>query len=616
MVPARRVRVADYIMARLADAGARQVFLLPGGGAMHLNDALACEKRLEFIPCHHEQAAGIAAEANGRVEGPPFGVALVTTGPGATNVVTPVAGAWIDSLPLMVLSGQVKRADRLSGRPLRQTGVQEVDIVPMVASITKYAAAVESAERIRYHMDRALHEMLTGRRGPVWVDVPLDVQAAMIDPGTLDGWTPPATMPRSLDRGVGKLRELIAAAERPLIVAGHGVRVTGAAKEFRVFAESVGVPVVTTWNALDLLPWDHPLLVGRPGVVALRAPNFAVQTCDLLIAIGCRLDNVVTAFDPKAFAGQARKVVIDVDVQELARHSGKNVTTVEADARAFLEAANLGEATAPLPRVAKAQGVWRARCADWKARYGVGDGQPLSPAGEITHYTFVDALSDALDRDRLVVTGSSGLAVEVLYCVFRNKPGQRMFLTSGLGAMGYGLAAAIGACLGAGRARTVCVEGDGSLQLNLQELSTLKQLNLPIVLIVMNNRGYASIRNTQRNYFDGRFIATGPEANLGMPDIVALAGALGIPAMRIARAEDLAAGLARAAAERGPFICDVMLSSSETLAPKVAAIPQPDGSMLSMPLEDMSPLLPLDVLERELGRAPDPRSVKARAGSK
>jgi acetolactate synthase-1/2/3 large subunit len=279
------------------------------------------------------------------------------------------------------------------------------------------------------------------------------------------------------------------------------------------------------------------------------------------------------------------------------------------DALEFLNAWN---DCAPPTSVNTDHAVWRERCAGWKCRYGIGDGQPMSAAGEITHYSFVDALSEAIAPDRLVVSGSSGLAIEVLYTVFRNKPGQRMFLTSGLGAMGYGLAAAIGACLGANRKATVCVEGDGSLQLNLQELSTLKQLQLPIVLIVMNNRGYASIRNTQRNYFQSRFIATGPEGNLWLPDLVALAGALGIPAMRIERAEDLADGLARALAQRGPFICDVVLSANETLAPKVAAIPQPDGSMLSMPIEDMSPLLPLEVLEREMGSMADPRSVRAR----
>jgi len=615
-VTGRPLRVADYLMARLADLGVRQLFLVPGGGAMYLDDAVACETRLEPVPCHHEQACGIAAEANGRVQGPDgpgFGVALVTSGPGATNVLTPVAGAWIESLPLFVISGQVKRADRLAGRPLRQTGVQEVDIVRIAAPVTKYAVTVEAPERIRYHFERALHLMRNGRAGPVWLDVPLDVQAATVDPGSLEGFTPPAAGdPARLVAPLGRLAALLAEAERPLLLAGHGVRIAGGASAFRALAERLGIPVVTTWNVLDLLPWAHPLLVGRPGVVALRAPNFAVQNCDLLVAVGCRLDNVVTAFDPPAFAPRAKKVVVDVDPNELARHGALATLPIEADAAEFLRAW-LAEAKTP---PARDWSAWRARCADWKQRYAIGDGQPLGARGEITHYAFVDALSDALAEDRLVVTGSSGLAVEVFYTVFRNKPGQRVFLTSGLGAMGYGLPAVIGACLGAGRRPTVGVEGDGSLQLNLQELSTLKQLALPVVLVVMNNRGYASIRNTQRNYFEGRYVGTGPEANLFLPDTVRLCEAIGIPAMRIERAEDLRAGLARALGERGPFVCDVVLNANETLAPKVSAIPRPDGSIVSMPLEDMTPLLPLDVLEREMGGRVDPRSVQARQGSR
>lgn len=270
------IRVADYLMTALAEHGAEHVFLLPGGGAMYLNDALVCEPRLKPIPCHHEQACGIAAEAWGRVR-ETFGVCMVTTGPGATNVITPVAGAWIESVPMMVISGQVKRADRLVGRPLRQGGVQEVDIVPMVRSVTKYAVTVDDPQQIRYHLERALHEMRSGRAGPVWLDIPLDVQAAPIDPARLPGFTPPAAQAADLATAANDVQALITQAERPLLLAGHGVRLAGAAEEFATLAERLQIPVVTTWNALDLLPWDHPLNAGRPGVVALRGANFAVQ---------------------------------------------------------------------------------------------------------------------------------------------------------------------------------------------------------------------------------------------------------------------------------------------------------------------------------------------------
>lgn len=586
------MRVADYLMARLADAGAEHVFLLPGGGAMHLNDALVCEKRLVPVPCHHEQACGIAAEAWGRIR-ESFGVCMVTTGPGATNVITPVAGAWIESLPLLVISGQVKRADRLNGRPLRQGGVQEVDIVPMVESVTKYAVTVDDPQQIRFHLEKALHLMRAGRPGPVWLDIPLDVQAAPIDPETLPGFNPPSMPEPDLAAEIEQTLALLQTAKRPLVLAGHGVRIAGSARDFLTLVEKLGVPVVTTWNALDLLPDAHPLNAGRPGVVALRAANFAVQNCDLLISIGSRLDNIITAYNPRGFARAARKVVVDVDANELDR------IDMEIDARIATDAGNFIRQLA-----ARAAPVhcadWIARCQDWKARYPVNDGAAFPSSGAITHYHFVSALSDAIPADTLVSTGSSGLAIEVFYTIFRNKPGQRVFLTSGLGSMGYGLPAAIGACLANGSQPMVAIESDGSLQLNLQEFGTLAAQNLPITLVILNNGGYASIRNTQRNYFAERYVGTGPEAGLLLPELDKVAATYGLPYVRIADAAELPGLLESALATPGPRIVDVRLTPNETLAPKAAALPQADGSMLSMPLEDMSPLLSLEQLQAEM----------------
>ncbi|GAB3268418.1 thiamine pyrophosphate-binding protein [Chitinimonas naiadis] len=590
-------RLADYVFDLLAAEGVRQVFLLPGGGAMHLIDAVGRHPDIEYVAHHHEQAAGIAAEANGRVN-ENIGVAVVTTGPGATNVVTPVAGAWIESTPLLVLSGQVKRADMLRGRPFRQMGVQEVDIVSVVKPITKYAVTLEDPLMVRYHIEKALYLARHGRKGPVWLDVPLDVQAVSIDTEQLRGYDPAtdedALSPASAaPAGLSALHAALSAAKRPLFLFGHGVRLAGAAAQIAPLLEQFAVPVVTTWNALDLLPYEHDLNIGRPGAVALRAPNFAVQNCDLLIAVGARLDNVVTAYNPKQFARNARKFVIDVDAQELARHEFPDCSTIEADAADFLRA------LATYPAVA-APAAWRERCLAWKRRYTVCDGQAFPATGAISHFHFADAVGYAIAPDTMIVTGSSGLAVEAVYTAFRNKPGQRMFLTSGLGAMGYGLPAAIGACIAAGRQHTVLIESDGSLQLNLQELATLKSLNLPIVCVIMNNNGYASIRNSQRNYFESRFVATGPEAKLFIPDVLALAESYGLEAMRIADASELEHSLREAVAKRGPILVDVRLVENEVLWPKVAAVQQADGSMVSLPLEDMSPLLPIEELASNL----------------
>jgi acetolactate synthase-1/2/3 large subunit len=403
------------------------------------------------------------------------------------------------------------------------------------------------------------------------------------------------------------VRAMLANSHRPLILAGHGVRVGGAVDAFRAMVEALGVPVVTTWNATDLLPYDHPLFVGRPGSVAVRAPNFAVQNCDLLIAIGARVDAVVTAYDRDNFAPRARRVLVDVDAGELAKFDRDGDRTIAATASAFCAA--LARAL-PAPLAIE---PWQRRCREWKERYTLCDGAIPEDEHAIGHYRFVDALSQAIDEGALIATGSSGLAVEVFYMGFRNKPGQRIFLTSGLGAMGYGLAAAIGACVASDRAPTICVESDGSLMLNLQELATIAHHGLPIRIVLMNNGGYASIRNTQRNYFEGRFVGTDGPSGLGFPDWASIAQSFGIGYVRIDDpACDLVSALTAALDGRGPSLIDVRLETDVTLWPKVAAIPMPDGSMCSMPLEDMSPPLPLEVLSREMGGLVAPPSLAVR----
>lgn len=589
-------RVADYIFSYLADFGVNDVFLLPGGGAMHLVDALGQNPDINFVPTHHEQAAAIAAEAYSRVN-EKLGVALVTTGPGATNALTAVAGAWIESVPLLIISGQVKRVDMKADTGVRQMGPQEVDIVSMVKPITKYAVTIDNAEDIKQHLDTAIGLATSGRQGPVWLDVPLDIQASMIESDVLESTVEPVPSAHGKidETQIESIQQLIKQAKRPLILAGHGVRLSGGAKQFERLYERLQIPVVTTWNSLDLIPYDHKLCVGRPGSVALRAPNFAVQNCDLLISIGARLDNVVTAHNPQGFAKHASKVVVDIDQNELNKHTMHIDEKVCANAADFIDAL-----LASSPESAADYSEWHQQCQTWKQKYPVCDGQAFPDSGEISIYHFMDKLSEHTQQGELVITGSSGLSVEAFYMSFINKPKQRVFLTSGLGSMGYGLPAAIGGCIAAGGKPVVSVEGDGSLQLNLQELSTLKALNLPIRMFVMNNSGYASIRNTQRNYFDGRYVATGESSGLHMPDIVAVANAIGLDTLTIDDASQLDEKIKQALNHPGPLICDVRLISDEVLWPKVAAIPQADGSMISMPLEDMNPLLTLEKLEEEM----------------
>lgn len=601
------IRVADYILSRIADKKIKEVFYLPGGGAMYLNDALFCEKRITPVICHHEQACGIAAEANGRTNKAGFGVVIVTTGPGATNVLTPVAGAWIESLPMLIISGQVKRSDALEGRLLRQGGVQEVDIVSIVKPITKYAVTIKNPKDVRYCLEKAFWHMTEGRAGPVWLDVPLDVQAAPIDKNQLKSFNPPLKkLQKNLNVKFDLLANLLKKAERPLLLIGHGVRIAGAKEPFKNLIKKFNIPAVFTWNASDLIHWDHPLYIGRPGVVAARAPNLAIQNSDLLITIGCRLDNVLTAYNPKGFARHAKKIVVDIDSNEISKHEMPIELSFCMDAKLFIR-----ECLVRVKYKNKNQS-WINKCLHWKIKFPPLDGRVFDKNKALSHYQFIDSLSDVIPPNKLIVTGSSGLAMEVFYTVFRNKFNQRVFLTSGLGSMGYGVPAAIGACYGAGKVSTICIESDGSLMLNLQELITLKSQNLPIILIVMNNGGYASIRNTQKNYFNGRYLGTGISSGLLIPNLLELSSAIDLPFKRIVNGDNVIEELRDVISQPGPFICEVILENEEILSPKVAAIPQPDGSIISMPLEDMSPLLPREELKKQMLVPLDPASEKVK----
>jgi acetolactate synthase-1/2/3 large subunit len=590
------LRGADYIADFLVKLGVKSVFLVPGGGNMFLVDAVGQAEGLDAVPMHHEQSCAMAAEAYSRVT-EKLGVALVTSGPGATNAITGVGEAWTESCPLLIISGQVKRADLKGNSGLRQKGPQEVDIVEMVKGMTKYAVTIMDGADLRYHLEKAVHLATTGRPGPVWIDVPLDIQGGPVDPDAMQGFTPPPPADTApLREAAAQMIELINEAERPLFFIGHGVRLSGAAMALRDLAETLHVPVTTSWNASDIFPAGHELNFGKPGTVALRAPNFAVQNADLLMCIGTRLDNSVTAFNPARFGREARKVVVDVDPVELDKYTHAIELKVLADAGDFIQAAR-AQTDKVIPRDRSA---WFARLADWQQRYALNGGAPWPVSGEISHFHLVEAFSRGFPENNVIVTGGSGLGVEAFWMTFANKPGQRVFTTSGLGSMGYGLPAILGACIASGRQPTIGVESDGSLMMNLQELATLRGQNLPVRLFIINNGGYASIRNTQRNYFNGRHVATGPEAGLFMPDFVALATALGLPAIRITDAAELDAGIAETLAHPGPIICNIQVTPNETLWPKAIAVPQADGTLLSMPLEDMTPLLPRDELRAQM----------------
>jgi len=579
-------KLSDYVFRFIADQEVKHVFIVPGGGAMHLNDSLGHCQGLEFVCNHHEQASAIAAEAYARVTNN-LGVAVVTTGPGGTNAITGVAGAWLDSTPCLFISGQVKRADMVGNRGLRQLGVQEIDIVSLVKPITKYAVTIMDPSTIRYHLEKAVYLAKSGRPGPVWIDIPLDVQAAMIDSDTLLRYDPPikeSYKPKKQE--ILDAIHLLNNAERPVILAGNGIRLAGAQDLFIQLVEKLNVPVLTTRLGLDLIPATHSLLMGMPGSLAPRSANFALQNSDFLLILGARLDMALIAYAPERLARAAKKVMINIDGAEIQKVASIIDLKVQADAKLFIEEM-LGEATAIIPRDRTA---WLERCRIWKKKYPFVLPEHHARTGRVSVYEFADIISEEVTGNYIILPGNSGNAAEIFLTAFSVKAGQRVFHNKGTGAMGFGQAMAIGACLASGRKPTICVDGDGGFQLNIQELETIKYLDLPIKFFVMNNNGYASIRASQLNYF-GRLTGADTSSGMTLPDVVSVAKAYGLNALRIESTENLREQVRAVLAMPGPVVCDVLIIPDEPRIPRIASRQCKDGSMISTPLEDMAPFL-------------------------
>ncbi|MGA3091375.1 MAG: thiamine pyrophosphate-binding protein [Terriglobales bacterium] len=600
------MRLADYVMSFVAQQGVKHVFLVTGGGAMHLNDALARCGDLTFVCNHHEQASAIAAENYSKATDN-LGVVMVTTGPGGTNAITGVVGAWLDSTPMLVISGQVKRADRMyrpDGTPLglRQRGSQEVDIVSLVGPITKYAVTIEDPQSIRYHLERAAHLARTERPGPAWIDIPIDVQAMPVEPDSMRGFDPAELSRRDPDDSVAdlstKVGELIAKlnhAERPFIFAGNGVRVSGAAAAFEKLVRLLSVPVGLSWMAMDLLDDDDPLFAGRPGTVASRGANFALQNADFVLVIGTRLDPPLMGWDAHQFARGAYKTVVDIDPAELRKLEGAIDNPICADARNFIDQM-LKQAGSGLDK-SKDRSPWIQRCQEWKTRYPVVLPKHRA-SGLVSVYHLAEVIGQEVGPNDRIVSGSSGSSIEVFLLAYRARKGRRVFHTARLGAMGYGIPASIGVCLASGGKKTICVDGDGGLQLNIQELATIAHLQLPIKVFVLNNQGYASIRASQTNYFGGPNIGCSSETGVTIPDYRKVARAYGLKTAVIEGQgegqSDLHAAVRKVLRSRGPVVCDVHIIPDEIRAPRVTSVQRADGSFVSKPLEDLWPFLDRD----------------------
>ncbi len=613
MTSSRR-RVADVIVQILIDHKMSDVFMLTGGGAMHLNDAFGRRGELRKIFNHHEQASSIAAESYGRVSGK-LAVLNVTTGPGGVNALNGVYGAYVDSIGMVVVSGQVKRETYARNFPiaLRQLGEQEIDIVSMVRGITKYAVTLQDPTQVRAVMEKAIWLARRGRPGPVWIDVPMDVQGMLVDPDTLPSFDPAAD---ASDEGVAANTHLeentltgaelrtevsavldeLAGAKRPVIFPGGGVRIAGAYDAFVSFVERLGVPVITAFNAHDLLAHDHPLYAGRPGTIGDRAGNFAVQNADYVLVLGCRLSMRQISYNWDSFARHGKVAMVEIDKAELAKPMLHLHRPIHAHLRDFLDEANRQLAGSER----RFQGAdYVPGCKALVTRYPVVLDEYWQKAAPVNPYCFGQTLFDLLDDGDIVVTGD-GTACVTTFQSAKIKAGQRLYSNGGCASMGYDLPAAIGAYYATGARRIVCVAGDGSIMMNLQELQTIAGNRLPIKVFVLNNDGYHSMRQTQENYFPDNPVGCGPESGLTFPDFARLADGFAIPSSRIADHAGLRAGIAAALAGEGPHLCEVMIDRAQPFAPKLLSRRLEDGTMVSPVLEDMAPFLPREELAENM----------------
>lgn len=583
------IKVSDYIAKYLKKYGIKDMFIISGGGAMHLNDSFG-KSGIKYYCGHNEQASAIEAEGYARLN-QDLALVNVTTGPGGLNCLNGVFGQWTDSVPVLYISGQVKFTTCKASCPeipLRQLGDQEADIVSVVKPLTKYAFTVTDPYTIKYHLEKALFLAREGRPGPVWLDIPINIQAAQIDEKKLKGFKAPAKPKYNLK--IEQVLKTLKEAKRPLIVAGHGIRLAKAEKDFYALAQKLNIPVVTTFNGFDMIANSSPLFAGRIGTVGQRAGNFALQNADCILFLGTRNNIRQISYNWENFAKRAKKIIVDIDAAELKKPTVKPDIAVNADLKDFLPA---------LAKKAKKlnSGNWLKWCRERVKKYTPLREFKINPKEEPNPYHFTQLLTELSGKTPVIA--SNATACLALFQAGTAKEGKRMFLNSGDASMGYGLPAAIGACAANGGKDVICLEGDGSFMMNIQELQTVKTNKLPVKIFLFNNNGYISIKQTQNNFFK-RFTACGTSSGVEMPDFMKVAQAFGIKAVRINNAKNLAADIKKVLKIKGPVLCEVMLKEDYIFTPKLSSKILPDGSMVSPALEDMFPFLPEEELKENI----------------
>ena len=580
------IKVSDFIAKFIAEHKdtAKTVFMVSGGGNMHLIDSLGKNKNLEYVCNHHEQACAIAAEGYARVSNK-IGIAYVTTGPGGTNAITGIYGAWVDSIPMMIISGQVKFQTTIVSQPelnLRQLGDQEVNIVDIVRPITKYTVMITDKNSIKFHLQKAVYEAKHGRPGPVWLDVPLDIQGAMVDEADLIEFEIPEEP--KFDTKIPQILDALKVAERPVIIAGNGVTLAGANEDFLKLIKILKIPVISTFARYDIVRNDHELFFGRYGTIGNRAANFVVQNSDLIISIGARLNIRAVSYNWEFFGREAKKILVDIDQNELDKKTIGADIKIKSDAKVFIS---------DLRSALKDKldfGAWLEICKNYRKNYPTIEPFRQNVKEWVDSYNFFDVLSNH-KRDLVYVFGN-GTACVSSYQSLRIYENQKVVVNSGCASMGYDLPAAIGACFANGKKDTICVTGEGSLQMNIQEFQTIIHNKLPIKIFVLNNAGYISIRNTQNNFFKGHKVGSDKDSGVSFPNIVKLAEVYGFEACRIENQLNLKGELEKILSKPCAVVCEIMLSPTEKMEPKLSSKIKPDGKMVSKPLEDMFPFLP------------------------
>lgn len=602
-------RLADYVADFLVSHGVTDVFSVVGGGAMHLNDALGHHEKLHVTYNHHEQACAIAAEAYARIDNR-IAAVCVTTGPGGTNALTGVVGGWLDSIPMFIISGQVRydttaRFEEMeTGAKLRAVGDQEYDITKAVAHMCKYAEMLEKPEDIRYMLEKGWHLAVTGRPGPSWIDIPVNFQGCYIetdelrsyDPSEDDKLLPPKVDKETIKQVLTALKE----AKRPIIYAGYGIRLSGAFDAFREVVDKLGVPVVTYWNAIDLIEDEHPLYVGRGGNMGDRPGNFAVQNADVVLAIGTRISIRQVGYNWETWARAAKVIMVDIDQNEMKKHTIHVDMPVWADARDFLQAISTYVNVKQFP-IAQQQ-EWRQACLNWKQKYPATLPRHWEENGSTANvFAFIKYLSGQLPPKSMTAV-SNGACCVVGHQNYVIKEGTRFVINSATASMGYGLPAAIGVCKAADNVNTICLEGDGSMMMNLQELQTVITNRLPIKIFLINNQGYHSIRLTQNNLFSEHCkVGIGPESgDLSFPEYKKLALAFGYPYYEAHSNEEMKDAVTKTLQEEGFAFCEIFTDTIQVWEPKSSTKRLEDGTLVSPPLEDLAPFLSREELAENM----------------